>query len=206
MKKSESSKKDKTKKLSRNKIIAVVACLVTVLFAGFVGVYGYFYYQGYVKATIDQAPIEPIRELVTMAIDNLHSDSVIDPKTGDVYFPPSTLFIPYEETMPRNIVYSYAKAFEGTPDELTITQKGLGVVQSQAYAAKNVEEFLNTVPKIQACQRGIRVYYQQPSDKPELQLRETITLNNGKTIYAYTEDSCPEVDILLPYIKNIQEF
>lgn len=206
MKKSESSKKDKSKNGITKKVVGIVLGLVAIVVVGFAGLYGYIYYKDVVKASFDQTAVGPIRELVILAMENINREAPVDPKTGDVYFPPSKLFIPYSESSTINLTYRVNPAIDNTPEELVISQKGLGIAESQAYAAKNVEEFFSSVPKMQACQRGLRLYYQEITDRPELQLKTTVNLKSGKTLYIYGEQECTGLDALLIDVKNIQEF
>jgi hypothetical protein len=74
----------------------------------------------------------------------------------------------------------------------------------------NVQEaaILKQVPNLQACTRGVQLFYAPQNNGSNFQLQFSKKLNNGDTIYAYTEPTCqsPQLQGLVNQLKNIQSY
>lgn len=167
---------------------------VAVLAIGYLGylVYsiGWSAIESY-RAAANYANTEPIRTMILDGMDGLSVDAAVEPKTGDIYFPPAKLYVPASAlTGAASYRYSWDDEFK----ELTvIDQQVYNIQAAPLYNARNVEELFQRVPKLQACARGVIV--SPSSEKPQSlgdpELKQTVRLN-GQERYVFIERTCQE--------------
>ncbi len=184
--------------------------IITVLALGLFIVVGYLvqvkYIQRYNEAA-DLASMVSTRELVLRAAKQTKTNAVVEPKTGDQYFPEAKLYLPNIPFIPDGLTYSIILGEKET--ELSIsTQSVFYRTSSALYSARNSRELFDGLPKLQACQRGIMLAYKPLSAEEAVgsELKQTIRLNNGKDLYAYTERLCPELNNTVELLKNIRAY
>ncbi len=149
------------------------------------------------------------RDLVIKAVENLKTSAPIDPKTGDIYFPQARLYLPAaQDSFKQELIYYYFPGDQNTGVDFSISNKvTLGAVESKAYSAQNIKQLFEQVPHIQACARGVAVSYKKLSrQETEGVLRHAVRLGNGKTLYLYSEDACPELNDTLQLLKNLRSY
>ena len=197
--------KTKSKKLvSKYRRISIgIPILAIILIVGFSGYWEIIRY----KINRDQIEMVTTRELIISAIDNLNQPAVKDPKTGDLYFPPSKLYLPYTNDHSRFVlVYSYYD-FDPNDIEFTISNRFvLGNAQSKLYTAQNISKLFDELPQAQACARGLRITYEKLSDESNLKLNHSFVLNNGKMLFIYSEKACPQLDSTAEMLKNLRSY
>lgn len=188
-----------------NKKSVILLIVVAALAAGLI------YLASWVivyKNAIDQAGTGPIRNLILQAIDNLGDRAPIDPRTGDTYLPQARTYLPYEPNTPSPKLIYVVINDEAQGTELYVTEKT--VVDNQKtklYIAKNTEELFEAVPKLQACQRGIKLLFAPAnSDYGYGELDQTVELADGRTLYMYADDDCPELAYTLEALKNLKSY
>lgn len=185
---------------------AIIACIVAIPVLAAAFAVKILYLDRYIRAA-EMAETVPIRELVLQAAEQLKTDAVVDPQTGALYFPEAKLFIAQNQPIFGGLTYDIT--FGQSESELSISSRG---VFSQAsvplYTAKNTEEVFKAIPKLQACWRGIRLVYAPiaAEDSADIELSQTVRLNNGKDLYLYTEKGCPELNDVAIGLKNIQAY
>ena len=169
-------------------------------------------YYGYVKTikryneAADYTYASSTRELIFKAIDNLEVDAPIQATTGDVYFPPAKLYLPYADSF-QKLAYMYNANDKGD-HFLSITDyKVIGRVEAQMSNAMKIDEIFDKVPKLQACSRGVTVSF-KPLTKNDIDadLRKTVHINNGKTLYLYLEKACPELEETLQNLTKLRAY
>lgn len=196
-------KKSKLRKYSPKSIaikLTIILVLATGLFYGYLEVVRY-------RTNRDQIEMVTTRELIIAGVENAKQPAVIDAKTGDIYFPPEKLYLPYSLNHPT-LIYSIHDDGSGST-EFTISDKlVMGGVKSKLYSAQNVEKMLYKVPELQACLRGLRITYEKRVDESEHKLHSSHILKNGKTIYIYSEKEkvCTQLDELAEMLKNLQSY
>lgn len=155
---------------------------------------------------IDLTGTVSVRELILKAADGTKTDAPIDPKTGDIYFPQAMLYLPSNTSYTR-LTYAYDPLGQDGP-ELNISDRSVFNRNAvKLYSAKNVDEVFSAVPKLQSCQRGIKLLYQKISNiESSNELNQTIKLSNGKTLYVYLESTCPELKETAQLISNIKPY
>jgi hypothetical protein len=187
---------------THKKTTALVVGVVLVLAAG-------FYFAAakidYINGAADQSSAASIRELILMASQDLKKDVPVEPKTGDLYFPESRLFLPNPKTTLK-LTYAWAPPAEGVREELSVSFVQIPGA-SELYSARNVHELFETVPKLQSCTRGIKLVYDKfPADDLSNQLKHVVKLNNGKELYIYVEKDCPELNKAADLLTNIRAY
>ena len=159
---------------------------------------GWAYMTRYNDAS-EQAVSAPIRELIVQAAEDAKADAPVEAKTGDVYFPQAKLYLPAASSYLR-LTYAYDDGVLSVGNKTALRQ---GI--SALYNARNIRDMFERVPYLQACQRGVTVLY-EPSDAADKELRQTVTLNNGKTAYLYIEKMCPELGETADLLKDLRAY
>lgn len=157
------------------------------------------------NTVVDQSATVSIRELIIQAARGTKKSAPIDAKTGDIYFPEAKLFLPYS---PDTALTTLTYAYDAEGKELSIsTTAAFNQSIIPLYNAKNVAGVFDAVPKLQSCQRGIRLAHTEAEfDNIETELRQTVPLSNGETLYVYTESLCPELGGLADLLKNLKSY
>jgi hypothetical protein len=191
-----------TKIRQKQKLIIIALTAVLLLIAT-----GYFVIARYIqpyKDTMDQAATVSIRELILQAADAIKTDAPVDPKTGDIYFPQAKLYLPNDSSFTR-LTYAYDSA-GASGEELEISNRAVfDQNATPLYSARNIEEVFKAVPKLQSCQRGIKLVYKELGSG-EGELKQAIKLDNGRTLYVYLEKDCPELNETVDLLKNINSY
>lgn len=156
-------------------------------------------------AVADQSGISSVRELILLAVRGAKKNAPVEPKTGDIYFPESRLFLPSPHmALPLTYVFD-EDAVSGPIENLSISTYPVRGSEG-LYTAQNNEEFA-AVPKLQACSRGIKLSYEQfPASDTDDELQHTTHLNNGKTLYMYLEKACPDLKEAANALQAIQAY
>lgn len=195
-----SKKRTLTQRLSKY----ILPGLITVLLGAVIVL---AYLLAHVNYKVNQLAPSTISRLIVDAVEQFGRDLNADPKTGVVYFYEARLTLPPVPDTGPALRYSYTKAAEGQPLEIKIIDRStLGISRAQVLAAQSHEAVFNNVPKLQSCARGYLLTTEKITTDG---LTEVFTkqLQDGRTIYAYTEQMCLEnKDIILPYIQQIQSY
>lgn len=160
----------------------------------------------YYRDGIRQAHMVQIRELIMTAVQNLKKTAPVDPKTGDVYFPESRLYLPRPDYALEISYRQDSGDISDANSELTVsTRSTFG--STKMYSANTIDELFEQVPKLQACSRGVKIVSAKFDINDEQnQLKHTITLNNGQTRYIYLEKECPELEPLADILQNLRAY
>lgn len=197
---SKNTKNQKKKHSVQYKKIILIALLLVLVVSGLC----YFKYR--IKPTVAQAEISPMREMILMAAGAAKKDAPVEAKTGDVYFPGARLFVPPPQGGLDVLTYSFYDDGKTEPDFSVSNKRIFNINASQLYAANNLTELFEKIPKLQACQRGINIRYTQTNETYVGTLKQTVPLPNGKNLYMYVDSSCPEIEELLPLLKQIKTY
>ncbi len=164
----------------------VVLGLVAYIAYGYIWVGSYNY-----RTTLNYASADSIRTLILQAAKNVVKDAPVEAKTGDIYFPEAKLYLPLPDSY-VDLGYRIPVDNSGglhIADRLVLANR-----EAHILSAQNVDEVFERIPKFQACSRGVFLTYNQekPNEIYEPELKQTIRLSNGKTLYAYIEKGCQE--------------
>jgi hypothetical protein len=154
----------------------------------------------------NQADIVGIRELILLAVRGLKKDAPVDPRTGDVYFPESKLYVPNPGfTLPLTYLQDTGNVTD-SQGELSVSTYPVRGTQA-LYTARNSQELFAAVPKLQACSRGVKLVYAPfPANDTQNVLKHTVHLQNGKHLYVYVEKDCPELNGLADALQQVKAF
>lgn len=190
--------KQKITKAHKVKIAALLAVVIAGIFAA----------KTY-KNSLDTADVSKIRDLVIMAIDNLKTPAVVEPKTGDVYFPQAKLYLPASQnSLSQHLMYSYYKDEQTAKVEFSVTNRLIvGQLESRLYSAQNNKQLFEQIPHLQACSRGVTVSDVSIVEKgSNVKLRYSGKLQNGESLLLYSEDACSELTETVNLLKNLQSY
>lgn len=194
----------KTSKKNR-KILNSKVALLTVAIIALVSLGGAVGYHKIVPSN-QQSPNDMVlAHMILSAVNAMKKPAPVDPRTGDVYFPESGLYLPNPDLMSQ-ITYRYEKGGAGTQPELSISTYPVPMATA-LYSSQNLGETFAVVPKLQSCARGIRVVYKLlPTTENQEELKHSVHLSNGRTAYIYAEKACPELNNLVDALQNIRAF
>jgi hypothetical protein len=156
----------------------------------------------------NSASIASIREMIFNAVDSLKAPAPVEAQTGNIYFPQARLYLPAsKETLNQKLNYAYYLD-DKSGGQLSVTNDvTMNLIKSRTYSSKDLEALFDQVPHLQACSRGISVSYKKVSqDESGAKLKQAVHLNNGKTVYLYLEDACPELKETVSQLKNLRAY
>lgn len=152
------------------------------------------------SSTDNTANTVAVRDLVVRALEGTKSAAPLDPKTGDVYFPPTKYYLPASAVDMASLTYAYNK-----DAGLSVTSRLLvGQATAPMYSTGNINQLFNALPHAQACQRGVRVVNTKLTEDG-IELKQTLTVN-GSTLYLYTEKACTEQADLVEMLKSLKTY
>lgn len=198
--------KHKRNTLSRNTklLIAVIALLIV----------GQVAVDAYLLCKTHQAHDTVMLSLISQAIDGIYKPAAVEAKTGNSYFPEARLFVTAQPQNPE-LLYSYYA--DGDDLNFSVTASNvLSAGKSKMWSTYANEArhgdkaaftaMFNEVPHLQACARGLQLYYQPQSQAGFTEQLHT-TLANGKTIYGYTEAACQQdLSPVVDTFKTVQSY
>ncbi len=161
------------------------------------------------KNSLETADTSKIRDLVIMAIDNLRTPGVVEPKTGDIYFPQAKLYLPAsQDTANQQLEYSYYKDEQTSKVDFSITNKRIvRQFESRLYSAQNNKQLFEQIPHLQACSRGITVSSVLVDERDSnTKLRYSGKTDKGTSLYLYSEDACSELAETVDLLKTLQAY
>lgn len=193
-------------------ILVLVVCIISQL------VIDWVIHQ---EATTAVASQPVIVSLIDDAVNNLVSPAPVNAQTGQVYFPDAKLVLPQpsqdfsvREIEYTNITFNNSFALQVTSKsivalaETKLLTAYANAQSSSATNSKALQAVYNQVPNLQACARGVQLFYTAQQGRSSLTLQFTKKLNSGKTLYAYTEPTCSsqQLPVLVDYLKQIQSY
>lgn len=186
-------------KIARYKklILGTIIGIVVIIFGTFLWVNFSQYRQ-----SLEYYAVQDIRTVVTSAVDNLHDPAVVEAKSGDDYFPEAKLYLPASSYNSR-ITYSYQDA----ENYLNISSKSvMATAKSLSYNARDVETYFMHLPQIQACNRGVALYFSKPTELNGTKLAWEKKLRDNRVVYAYRETNCGFLDELVEGLRDIESY
>lgn len=147
-----------------------------------------------------------MKDTLVRAAENLKKDVPVDPKTGDLYFPESRLYLPNPKSNLK-FIYEWHPAERGSQEELSISILPIPGTSS-LYAAIGFDGVVAASPKLQACGRGITLSYSKSTGGyADLgQLKKMINLQNGKELYLFQEKACPDLDEVVDILSKVTPY
>ncbi|MDB5161206.1 MAG: hypothetical protein JWO96_586 [Candidatus Saccharibacteria bacterium] len=199
---------EKTKNMhswTRKKITLTITAITLFLFILFGSIQAYNHMNYYNNAA-ELASTAHIRELILRSVRALKKDAPVDPRTGDIYFPESRLFLP-DPGLLQPLTYLYDKGnVTDSQGELSISTYPIRG-PAAFYNAQNTKDLFAAVPKLQACSRGIKIVTKKfPQTDNQNELKQTVHLSDGGDLYVYIEKDCPELNETTALFKNLQSY
>lgn len=195
-------KTKKNFKFPSNKRVLLALIVVFIALAGAT----YFIKERYIDRYEEASEITStmsIRELVLTAAKGTKTPAPVDHQTGDVYFPQAKLYLPAPST-PIEFTYMYI------PENKELSVSATSILNQASvplYTARDVHQVFAAVPKLQACQRGVRVVFDKVTNQDEpIELKHTAKLKNGKSVFIYMEKSCPELEETAGLLAKLQSY
>jgi hypothetical protein len=200
----------------------VFLVIVSILLLGIIISQGIFdwHFRHRVSSVITGQPV--VVSLIESDINDLLKPAPVLAQTGQVYLPDVKLMLPPpdQNNSIDQLVYINANAVSPLDLEITTRQILSGAedkfLVAQA-AAENTHQspqnefktIMSKVPNLQACAEAVQLYYSaQNENGSTTKLQFMKKLDNGKTIYVYSETACSAEPLpaLISYLKQIQSY
>jgi len=134
--------------------------------------------------------------LIIKADENVNHPMAMDPTTGNLYIPELKLEMPAlneNENLGSLVYSSYFISTENSELQIASTSDINLAASPVQNAMSDLNALMNGVPKLQACTRGIQIYFSNQSGQT---LAYKKTLNDGRTLYFYTNSGCIDNNLL----------
>lgn len=193
----------KTKWLNQHqKVVVAGTLLITALV---LGIYFLTTYAISLHKTVNQASMVPIRELIVNSVEALKKNAPVDPVTGDIYFPESNLYIPNPKSN-HTLTYAWSASSPESPEELSVSLSYIPGTEA-LYAADGVESMFKSVPKLQACSRGVKIVKTSLNEtENSVEFFKSIPLQDGINASIYTQKDCPELNEIAEILTKIRAY
>lgn len=159
--------------------------------------------------------------LIGDATEQLNKPAPVDPSTGKVYIPEAHLVLP-PYTGLGQIEYQYDSVQNSGENgaevhltSSTILNLAKGKMWDDvanannrlAWQGYNSSELFNDVPSLQACTRGIQVFYTKQNLGGDYVYQGSHKLNDGRTLYVYSESDCAQDQaVVIALAKQAQSY
>lgn len=199
-KKSKNTKAWNQTRITVSGVIVLVAILIAT------GAYVTYAKVSRYDDAASQTEIASVRELILLAARGVKKDAPVEPRSGDIYFPESKLYLPNPGTvLPLTYIFDTGNVTD-SQSELSVSTYPVRGTEA-LYSARNSQELFAAVPKLQACSRGIKLVHNKFDPKHgQNVLKHTVKLNNGQDLYVYLEKDCPELNETADLFKNIRAY
>ena len=203
----------------RKHFLILLFAVLDIAGAVFQGIYDWYLHKQNNSQLAGQALIS---SLINKSVSNLDAPASVDAKTGQVYFPDAKLVLPAPTQNLSLRRVEYINMTNGKNFNLQITTHNIvsnseaKLLDAQSLAqsknetrGKMLAAIFRQVPGLQACARGVQLFYRsQTGNGSGLKLQFTKKLNNGNTLYAYSEPACQAYSMpsLVKYLKQIQSY
>lgn len=193
----------KQKLQERKKVFYVIGFLVLVLVI-FQVLVDVSVFRNLIQARPDNGTI--LATLIDDATEQLNKPAPVDPSTGKVYIPEARIVMPAYTGLGQ-IEYQYeAGQYAGSNGtEIHLTSSTIlnlaknklwdnvaNANSRSAWQGYNSNELFNAVPSLQACTRGVQVFYSKQALGGDYAFQGSHKVNDGRTLYVYSESDCAQ--------------
>lgn len=162
-----------------------------------------------------------ITTLIGDATKQLNKPAPVDPATGKVYIPEARLVLPaYTGLGQIEYMYEGGQYASSNTAEIHLTSSAiLNLAQNKlrvdnanannrmAWQSYNGSSVFASVPSLQACTRGVQLFYARQSPGGVFLFQGARQLNDGRTLYIYTENNCKQnQSIVVDLAKQAQSY
>lgn len=202
-------KTNKRQKLKdKSKFFWVVTALFSLFILALI-VSDVYVYRTYIQPN----DTSTVTNLIINATSKMHKPVPVEAKTGNLYFPDAKLFLPPAEL---NMQVKYSNISDGKTPELQVTtnqivdlasNKLLSAQRSSTDPQKQIDNVFDEVPSLQACTRGVQIFFSPQKVESPVQFKGSKKLANSKKLYFYLDSTCKEdLTQLLDYLKQAQSY
>lgn len=193
--------KEDSPKLSKKSVNLTLGFLVVIL-----GLFSYLLILTRQVNDLRESP-SAIGPVVVLAVDGLNKPLAVHAETGNLFIPEARLVLAPSPISVGDFVYRFTPAEGENIAEISIASSLLiNQAKVAVIGANSAKDSLDAVPKLQACARGFKLYFQEKTDFSGTKVFEK-TLKDGRKVYAYQEDGCSERrNEIVAYIKYIESY
>lgn len=203
--------KSSSKLTNRQQKLLLITCFLLLFFA-------FLIWAGWltsrVNETYNQTQIDQLRQQVLLAVGFMKIPIPVDAKTGDFYLAQERLYIPANKDEDMRLTYGYLPSGAGTGDygnyDLSVSSDFVFTRSaSRLYNVSTMDEFFSQIPELQACQRGVHIIENptpQVTNDTSLELRNTLQVGNGRTVYLYAEKACSNLDDVVFHLNTLKAY
>lgn len=191
-------------KLNKRKTIFCVAGLLILALLIFQFVIDLSVYRSLVQVRPDNDTV--IATLIDNSTKNLNKPAPVDAASGKVYIPEAHLVLPaYTGFGQIEYMYESGQYTSNNATEIHLTTSAIlnlakdkmwaEVANSNnrmAWQSYNPSAVFNAVPSLQACTRGVQVFYSKQNLSGDYAFQGSHKLKDGRTLYVYSEGDCKQ--------------
>ena len=144
--------------------------------------------------------------LVSDSIRQLNKPAPVDPATGRIYIPEARLNLPaYTGLGQIEYQYESGQYSSNNTTEIHLTTSAIlnlsenklwvdmaNANNRMAWQTYNGFNFFTSVPSLQACSRGVQLFYSKQNLGGDFIFQGSHKLSNGRTLYVYSENDCKQ--------------
>ena len=161
----------------------------------------------YYRRSADLAHAAQLRDqIMTPYIFGINPPST-DYLTGNLHFPEVRLMLPRPAVTAEPLKLSYATSENDGKIALHVTHLlVMDRVTRPVRNAQHVDQIYDAMPHIGACGRGVTVTSERSSEDAHIALRHVVETADGRTIYIYLENGCPEMAMTADFLAGLRSY
>lgn len=150
-------------------------------------------------------------KLANFIVEAVRAESqpvVLDAASGRVYVYQARIVLPPVPRTAGAMRYAYHQASDSDRTDLRlISEDAFNQAKMPVLSALTTEQAFSNVAHLQACGRGYLLTTMRDSNTADMTLGFERQLRDGRTIYGYYENGCPENDDeLTDYLKQVESY
>jgi hypothetical protein len=197
------------KRIKISKSILLKSILPAIILLQFILIGLLALYISNTRREVNNQPPLKISSLIISAIEGLTWPAPTDAKSGNIYIRETKLTLPPAPNHVLELYYNYFPS-DGMPEEVRLINKhNVDVQKNKIYAAQDIQDVFDLVPKLQSCARGYLLRFYPLKDSERSGIKEVFTkkLSDGRTTYVYLENQCADNKAsIIPYLKQIESY
>jgi hypothetical protein len=191
-------------KINKRKIVLYVAVILGLALFAFQALIDTSVFRSLIQVRPDYDTV--LATLISDAARQLNKPAPVDPTTGKIYIPEARLVLPsytglgqieYQYESGQNTSNNAAEVHLTSSLILNLSESKLWVDIANsnnrtAWQSYNESNIFNSIPSLQACTRGVQLFYSKQNLGGDFIFQGDHKLNDGRTLYVYSESDCKQ--------------
>lgn len=209
----------KKSKLNKRKTLLCAAGVLVLVLLILQGFFDLSVYRGLIESHADQGTV--LTTLIGEAVDNLNKPAPVDAASGKIYIPEARLVMPaYIGLGQVEYMYESGQYTTNNSTEVHLTSSQIinlaknklwlnlaNANSRQPWHGYNPSILFSAVPNLQACTRGVQIFYSKQSLGGDYVFQGSHQLQNGRRLYVYSETDCQQdLAAIIKLAKQAQSY